>query len=53
LPRIAGANAQRFVAKLIEQCRRIGHAPLGYTSRGDLAAGLRMAPLNRYLIFSA
>ena len=37
------ANARRFVAKLIEQCQRIGRAPLGYTSREDLAAGLRMA----------
>lgn len=45
------ANARRFVAKLIEQCRRIGRAPLGYTSREDLAAGLRMAPLGRYVIF--
>lgn len=45
------ANARLFVAKLIEQCQRIGNAPLGYTSREDLAAGLRMAPLGRYVIF--
>lgn len=45
------ANARRFVGKLMEQCRRIGHAPLGYTSREDLAAGLRMAPMGNYVIF--
>jgi len=44
-------NARRFVDKLMEQCRRIGCAPLGYTSREDLAAGLRMAALGRYVIF--
>jgi toxin ParE1/3/4 len=45
------ANAQRFVGKLIEQCQRIGRAPLGYVSREDLAPGLRMAALGRYVIF--
>lgn len=45
------ANARRFVAKLIEQCRRIGNAPMGYASREDLAPGLRMAPPGRYVIF--
>jgi toxin ParE1/3/4 len=45
------ANARRFVAKLMDQCKRIGRAPLGYVSREDLAAGLRMAALNRYVIF--
>ncbi|HQR03403.1 MAG: type II toxin-antitoxin system RelE/ParE family toxin [Proteobacteria bacterium] len=45
------ANARRFVVRLIGQCQRIGHAPMGYTSREDLAAGLRMAPLGRYVIF--
>lgn len=45
------ANARRFVAKLIEQCQRIGNAPLGYVGREDLAAGLRMAALGRYVIF--
>lgn len=45
------ANARRFVAKLIDQCKRIGRAPLGYVSRDDLAPGLRMAALNRYVIF--
>lgn len=44
-------NARRFVAQLIDQCQRIGHAPLGYVSREDLAAGLRMAPLGHYVIF--
>ena len=45
------SNARRFVGKLMKQCQRIGQAPLSYTSREDLAAGLRMAPLDRYLIF--
>jgi len=45
------ANARRFVAKLMEQCKRIGRAPLGYVGREDLAPGLRMAALDRYVIF--
>jgi toxin ParE1/3/4 len=45
------ANARRFVALLIDQCKRIGRAPLGYVSRDDLAPGLRMAALDRYVIF--
>ena len=45
------ANARRFVGKLIEQCERVGHSPLGYAGRGDLAAGLRMAALGRCVIF--
>ena len=45
------ANARRFVGKLIDQCRRIGRAPLGYVSREDLAPGLRMAALGHYVIF--
>ncbi|MEY2777619.1 MAG: hypothetical protein RLY30_1717 [Pseudomonadota bacterium] len=44
-------NARRFVAKLIDQCQRIGRAPLGYVSREDLAPGLRMAALGSYVIF--
>ena len=30
-------NARRFVGKLVEQCQRIGTAPLGYPGRDDLA----------------
>lgn len=45
------ANARSFVAKLIGQCQRIGTAPLGYVGREDLAPGLRMAALGRYVIF--
>ena len=45
------ADARRFVAKLMDQCKRIGRAPLGYVSREDLAPGLRMAALDRYVIF--
>ena len=45
------ADARRFVAQLMERCQRIGRAPMGYTSRGDLAVGLRMAPMGRYVIF--
>lgn len=45
------ADARRFVGKLIDPCRRTGYAPLGYVSREDLAPGLRMAALGRYVIF--
>lgn len=45
------ATARRFVAKLVEQCQRIGDAPFAYTGREDLAPGLRMAPMGRYVIF--
>lgn len=45
------SNARRLVGKLIEQCRRIGRAPLSYVIREDLAPGLRMAALGRYVIF--
>ena len=45
------ANARRFVGKLIDQCKRIGRAPLGYVARDDLAPGLRMAAVDRYVIF--
>ena len=44
-------NARRFVSKLIEPCQRIDNAPLSYTGREDLARGLRMAALDRYVIF--
>jgi toxin ParE1/3/4 len=45
------SNARRFIGKLTEQCKRIGHAPLGYVGREDLAPGLRMAAVGRYVIF--
>ena len=45
------ANARRFVGKLMGQCRRIGTAPLGYAAREDLAPGLRIAALARYVVF--
>ena len=45
------ANARRFVARLMDRCRRIGAAPLSYPGREDLAPGLRMAALGRYVIF--
>ena len=44
-------NARRFVGKLIDQCRRIGKAPLAYPGRQELAADLRVAPLANYSIF--
>lgn len=44
-------NARRFVGKLMEQCRRIGHAPLAYPGRENLAPCLRMAPMGNYAIF--
>jgi len=45
------ANARRFVAKLRDQCRRIGRAPFGYVNREDLTPGLRMAPFGGYIVF--
>jgi len=45
------ANARRFVGKLMEQCKRVGRAPLSYKGREDLAPGLRMAAIGRYVIF--
>jgi toxin ParE1/3/4 len=45
------ANARQFVARLMRQCQRIGNAPMGYVGREDLAPGLRMAALDRYVIF--
>lgn len=51
IARDSRVNARRFVAKLMEQCKRIGRAPLGYVSREDLAPGLRMAALDSYVIF--
>ncbi len=40
-----------FHAKLSDQCRRIGLAPLAYVSREDLAPCMRMAALGHYVIF--
>lgn len=51
IARDSRANARRFVGKLIEQCQRIGRAPLAYGGREDLAPGLRMAAMGRYVIF--
>ena len=45
------AKARSFVAKLMDQCQRIGTAPLAYPGREDLAPGLRMAPMGRYAVF--
>jgi toxin ParE1/3/4 len=45
------ANARFFVAKLMDQCQRIGAAPLAYPGREDLAPGLRMAPMGSHVVF--
>ena len=45
------ANARRFVGKLMAQCQHVGASPMGYVGREDLAPGLRMAALGRYVIF--
>ena len=45
------ANARRFIGELTKQCKRIGNAPLGYAGREDLAPGLRIAALGRYVVF--
>jgi antitoxin StbD len=46
------ANARRFVVRLLEQCQRIGTSPMGYVGPRDLAPGLRMAAVGRYVICS-
>ncbi|HEY4371295.1 MAG TPA: type II toxin-antitoxin system RelE/ParE family toxin [Burkholderiales bacterium] len=51
IARDSRANARSFVGKLQQQCQRIGSAPLAYPAREDLAPGLRMAALERYVIF--
>lgn len=51
IARDSRVNARRFVGKLMEQCQRIGSSPMGYAGREDLAPGLRMAALGRYVIF--
>lgn len=48
---VSRANARRFIGQLIEQCQRIGTTPMAYPARDDLAPGLRMATLGRYVIF--
>jgi toxin ParE1/3/4 len=51
IARDSRANTRCFVGKLMEQCRRIGQSPLGYTGRERLVPGLRMAPVGSYVIF--
>lgn len=51
IARKSPANARRFVGKLMAQGQRIGSSPMGYVGREDLAPGLRMAALGRYVIF--
>ena len=51
IARDSRANARRLVARLLEQCKRVGRAPLGYVSREELAPGLRMAAVESYVIF--
>ena len=45
------ANARHSVGKLMAQCERIGQTPLAYAGREDLSPGLRMAPIDRYVVF--
>jgi plasmid stabilization system protein ParE len=35
----------------MEQCQCIATSPMGYVGREDLAPGLRIAALGRYVIF--
>ena len=51
VPSASADRSRRFMARLTVQCQRIGRSPLGYVSRDDLIAGLRMAALGRYVIF--
>ena len=51
---IAKDNPRRalgFIAELREHASKIGHAPLSFPSREDLAPDLRMAVHRPYLIF--
>lgn len=43
--------ALRFVGKLVKQCERIVNSPFIYATREDLAPGLRIATMGRYVIF--
>ena len=45
------ARAVTFIRGLRSHCRRIGHNPLAYRLRSDLAAGLRSAVHGRYVIY--
>lgn len=45
------SRANAWLADQCNQCKRIGRAPLGYVGRADLEPGLRMAALDRYVIF--
>lgn len=44
------ASARKFVAKLRDQCERISKMPSAYPLR-DRTAGIRYAPVGKYLIF--
>lgn len=45
--------AIRFIRELRMQCRKIAEAPLIYSSRPDLGAGLRSCAYGNYVIFFA
>ncbi|HRO04043.1 MAG TPA: type II toxin-antitoxin system RelE/ParE family toxin [Terricaulis sp.] len=44
-------SAARMLEKLLEQCRRICEAPLGYPSFEHLSPGVRRAVCRPYLVF--
>ena len=49
-------TAERFVARILARCRRIGDAPYGGRPREDLQPGLRTVPFEKtaviaYLVF--
>lgn len=50
IARDSAASARRFVGKLKAQCERISKMPSAYPFR-DREAGIRFAPIGRYLIF--
>ncbi|WIY51678.1 type II toxin-antitoxin system RelE/ParE family toxin [Devosia sp. YIM 151766] len=41
-----------FVQRILQQCRKIGHAPEGYVARPDLGAGIRIAPFERSAVIA-
>jgi len=44
--------AERFVARIIDRCERIGNVPLGGRPRDDLQPGLRTVPFERSAVIA-
>lgn len=46
------ATAERFTARLMASCRRIGDAPYGGRQRDDLFQGLRIMPFEKRAVIA-